>query len=97
LPRKGKRREISSVGAQGWFFITRPTVVNRVIDYRPRAAPHIAGDIAGIFFPEAEMLQNLAEHLRILNQADDPKLLSAPWATKRIHFLYLFNQLSPGN
>jgi hypothetical protein len=90
LPRKGKRREISSVGAQGWFFITRPTVVNRVIDYRPRAAPHIAGDIAGIFFPEAEML-------RILNQADDPKLLSAPWATKRIHFLYLFNQLSPGN
>jgi hypothetical protein len=57
----------SSVESRGQLLIIRPTVVKRLIHYLLRAATNIVTDVPRIVFPETEMLQNLADHLRNLD------------------------------
>jgi hypothetical protein len=61
-----------SVKGYGWFFVSRPAIIKIFMDNWPMIRLWLFASRPRILFPKPEVLKYPANHIRVLDQADDP-------------------------
>jgi hypothetical protein len=66
-----------SVKGYGWFLVSGPAIIKIFMDYWPMIRFWLLASRPRILPPKPQVLKYPANHIRILDQADDPHLRAA--------------------